>query len=290
MPILTSGFSLAKRRQKGALGLRRIDWKAVRNGFSRRIREVFGEKAGRGLTVLHDDTFLVSYPRSGNTWLRFLIANLKSESVSFETIQELVPAIYPESDRDLLQRRRPRVLKSHECFDPKYPRIVYIVRHPVPVARSSFRYLKMQNEIPSDASFGHFISEFVHGLPFPYGTWADHVNSWLSTREQHSNFMLVRYENLRADTYSQFSRIADFIGLDAGPTDLTRAIDQSDISVMKRLEDERRSKSSWLQHADPDIRFVGGQSRKNLADTNLIEMEWAETIARLGYGEREAES
>ena len=29
--------------------------------------------AGRGLTIFPDDIFLVSYPRSGNTWARFLL-------------------------------------------------------------------------------------------------------------------------------------------------------------------------------------------------------------------------
>ena len=32
--------------------------------------------ADRNVAVYADDTFLVSYPRSGNTWTRFLIANL----------------------------------------------------------------------------------------------------------------------------------------------------------------------------------------------------------------------
>ena len=32
--------------------------------------------AGRDLRVFPDDAFIASYPRSGNTWTRFLMANL----------------------------------------------------------------------------------------------------------------------------------------------------------------------------------------------------------------------
>jgi hypothetical protein len=39
--------------------------------------------AGRRLTVVHDEVFLVSYPRSGNTWTRFLIGN-RSRSLGYE--------------------------------------------------------------------------------------------------------------------------------------------------------------------------------------------------------------
>ena len=50
--------------------------------------------AGRHYTVYPDDTFLVSYPKSGNTWVRFLLANLihPNETVSFANINRLLPA------------------------------------------------------------------------------------------------------------------------------------------------------------------------------------------------------
>src|SRR5437588_13041373 len=88
--------------------------------------------AARGLTVLPTDVFLVSYPRSGNTWLRFLLANAlrPAQVATFADVGAVVPDIYDGPDRDLLRRPAPRVLKSHEPFDERYRRVLYLVRHP----------------------------------------------------------------------------------------------------------------------------------------------------------------
>src|SRR5437016_13287787 len=90
------------------------------------------QPAGRNLTVFDDDVFIVSYPRSGNTWTRFLIGNLlyQDDPVTFSNIERRIPEIYFNPDHVLRRLSRPRILKSHECFQPRYKRIIYIVRDP----------------------------------------------------------------------------------------------------------------------------------------------------------------
>lgn len=60
------------------------------------VKKLFGlNRGGRNFPVYPDDRFLVSYPRSGNTWTRFLIANLLSPDleVSFLNIDHLIPDV-----------------------------------------------------------------------------------------------------------------------------------------------------------------------------------------------------
>src|SRR5581483_9049836 len=96
--------------------------------------------AGRGVTVLPDDVFIVSYLRSGSTWSRFLLGNLVHENhtVTFANLDRFVPSIVAVPDHRL--RKLPRVIKSHECFDPRYPRVIYMVRDPRDVAVSFYHY------------------------------------------------------------------------------------------------------------------------------------------------------
>ena len=69
-----------------------------------------------GMKIFDDDTWYVSYPRSGNTYWRFLTANLisKGEPVDWTNIERFSPDIYVTYDGDLRKIPRPRYIKSHE--------------------------------------------------------------------------------------------------------------------------------------------------------------------------------
>src|ERR1700732_1176699 len=97
------------------------NWHKMIRAITHLGRVLIGRQmAGQNLTVFSDDVFLVSYPRSGNTWTRFLIGNLiyQREPVTFANIESRIPEIYFNPDRVMRRLARPRILKSHECFQP----------------------------------------------------------------------------------------------------------------------------------------------------------------------------
>ena len=75
-------------------------------------------------SIKKDDTFVVSYPKSGNTWVRFLLANAlyPDAKVDFHTIHELIPEVGNEETRRS-GLPRPRLFKSHAPYQPAYPRV-----------------------------------------------------------------------------------------------------------------------------------------------------------------------
>ena len=73
------------------------EFQRVLGAFAQIGRVISGRQiAGRGLTVFPEDVFLVSYPRSGNTWTRFLLGNLlwQNDPVTFLNIESRIPEIY----------------------------------------------------------------------------------------------------------------------------------------------------------------------------------------------------
>ena len=171
----------------------------------------------KGVTSYDDDVWIVSYPKSGNTWTRFLIANLIAggETVDWSNIERRVPDIYYNRDPQLLALPRPRYFKSHEAYRPDYRRVVFIVRDPRDVAVSYYHFVRKAKMLPVDATMDDFMTKFMQGQIDPYGNWGENVGSWLGARRGTANFIVVRYEDLLENTETELGRIADMLGLAA---------------------------------------------------------------------------
>lgn len=246
---------------------------------------------GRGVKVREDDRFIVSYPRSGNTWLRFLVGNLiSSEEVSFRTIETLVPDIYQNSSRYLEGLKSPRYLKSHEPLDPRYPRVIYLVRDPRDVCVSLYYYHLKNRWIEWDESMEEFSGRFLKGdLRGNYGTWGENVESWLDARTGHPSFVLVRYEDLLSAPLPALRAISQYLGLSSGIGQLQSAIERSGLVAMQEMEDRQAGEWRPTRGTDPNVRFIRGTGTGSWMDSlpltsaEAIYRTWGETMKKLGY-------
>ena len=252
-------------------------------------RAVGLNKPGKSLVILSDDVFLVSFPKSGNTWTRFLVANLRfpDEPATFANINRLIPDPTATARRDFDRMPRPRIIKSHECFDPRYPRVINVVRDPRDVVVSQYHYHRKIKKIADDSPIEKFVTRFLAGETCPHGSWGQNVATWLYTSEGNPRYLLLRYEDLIADTPRELAKVAIFLNLPTSPELLAQAVERSSADRMRKLEKEQDH--GLYRNSRQDMSFVraagSGGWRKDLPleQAARLEAAWGSLMKHLGY-------
>jgi hypothetical protein len=212
-------------------------------------------------------------------------------NVSFANIEKLIPDTSSQSNRALKATPRPRIIKTHEYFDHRYGKVVYIVRDPRDVALSYYdfqrKYMQIEDRYPLD----RYVDDFVTGklISSGWGSWSENVASWLYTRGRGSGFLLLRYEDMMSDTPRELGRIAKFLGIDPQPERVSKAIEHSSADRMRELEKLESDKWVATRNRRKDIPFVrvakSGGWRTSLPENCVrqIETAWGDLMTTLGY-------
>jgi sulfotransferase family protein len=239
----------------------------------------------RHLGVTDADAFLASYPRSGSTWLRFMLFEiLTGRDADFDAVNEAVPYVGQHRRAPRLLAGGGRLIKTHELYRPHSWRIVYLVRDVRALLPSMYR---QQRRAGSAKEIGAFVEAFVRGDAGPFGSWADHVRFWLGTEPSaEEGLLLVRFEDLRKDPATIVGQILSFLGVDTDGSTVASAIRNNDLAAMKNKE-RRASKAAILNQRD-DLPFVGSGSVEGWRDLVAKDLEMVERSAswalqRVGY-------
>lgn len=244
-----------------------------------------------------NDVMLVSYPKSGNTWVRALIANIISPGLSLSDMEKLIPNIYASSPRDLSKAYifsfGGRVIKSHEAFRPFYGKMIYIYRDPRDVMISYFYYLKKKGRF-SESSYGleDFSDPFVDGKLDRsgkldrYGTWYQNVKSWKELK--NDKILFLSYESLLKNTKHEFKRILEFIGEQVESNSVDRAVSLCSLDLLR--DKEVSIGNNWRENksCNKNVNFFrkgeAGQWRNyDQKIFNKLTKNWGDLILELGY-------
>jgi hypothetical protein len=207
------------------------------------------------------DALLVSIPKSGRTWVRTFLCAYFCEKIGQPFTLE------PEQYKGV-----PRVIYTHDLFEqrtkadrwdkvrgkyliPQRERarlpIILLARDP----RDTFVSLYVQltrrtKETPNELK-KKSTAELLRDPAFGIASIVEVMNSWLAEWSGGKNFLLLRYETLRADPAPGFRKVLRFLGEQSVPEKpFAQALAFSDFGQMKKMESAGAFASKILRAGD----------------------------------------
>jgi hypothetical protein len=244
------------------------------------------------------DTFLVGHPKSGNTWITYMLAALVEKQfgkrATLANLQEFVPAFHA-SDLKIeshSQLPNPRMFRNEgPKFPDLYPRTIYIVRDPRAVLLSYYHHC-LHDTRDEDWKLDAFIDEMlefgcIKRLEPYIIRWDKQVSAWLH-RANSQPVKIVKYEDMKKDRRKVLEEVVQFLGIPCSGQDIAQAVERSSFENMRKEEETygaepysgtkgeggffmRRGKiDSWKEE-------LSAQARTR------IETEFGVTMRKVGY-------
>lgn len=183
------------------------------------------------------DSYIVSFPRSGSTWLRTILAGVLDPNVGHEpeVFNRILPGVSGRRLPLVWSLQDPRIIHSHTTFRTSIPKAVYVVRDGRDSLVSFYHYSTTRNgiDMPFDEWFDLYCRRW-------YGPrWHDHVGSWLTKGNEGLGvaLMVLRFEDLKADPVGRVHQVMDFLGLATDHEAIQHAIEMASLDEARKREE-----------------------------------------------------
>ncbi|XP_077406199.1 sulfotransferase 2B1-like [Vanacampus margaritifer] len=194
-------------------------------------------------TFRPDDILVVTYPKSGTTWMQEILPLILSggDPASVETLHNWDRVPWLEEARscslNLDDRPSPRMFTTHflpHMMPPSFfefkPKVIYVMRNPKDVFTSSFHYCAMASFLVDPGSQSEFLQKFLKGEVM-FGSWFDHVKGWLDYKER---IFYICYEEMIKDLKDSVARIAQFLEKSLGKDVIEKIAERCVFKNMKK--------------------------------------------------------
>lgn len=263
--------------------------------------------------------WLASYPKSGNTWLRVFLENINKDSnhpfdinklesghlfssrSMFDMLSGIASSDLGFEETDVIRREvlehysttlsEPAYIKIHDSFSAAVPAgvVIYIVRNPLDVAVSYSHHSSVDVETVikgmcnDDAVVCAHTERLDIQLCQRLGSWSSHVASWVNNPD--ANVHVMRYEDMKHDTFNTFSKALYHIGLECSDEQIMKAIRFSSFDEMKKQETTHGFRERSVKAANFFRKGTVGTWRNELTNAqkkNIIHSN-KEVMKKYGY-------
>ncbi|XP_033748487.1 amine sulfotransferase-like [Pecten maximus] len=210
------------------------------------------------MEIRDDDTFIMSYPKSGTHWVFTITSMLRTGKSSYIGS----PHFLDYNDVDILDKLpSPRLFASHMTFDrlPRQARegkgkVFVVSRNPKDVAVSLYLFLTKLKKADFSGSWEGFVKFYTEGKML-YGSWFQTLFDWEKTKatNKEDNVMYLIYEDMKQDLLSYVTKMASFLGVTYDKPFLEEVTDRCTFKTMvKTIIDEIKPQDQDFIHKVSD--------------------------------------
>lgn len=222
-----------------------------------------GTKQDRETAGMTKCVWIASFPKSGNTWLRFIIADmLFHRSGSSQMLQKIAPGIHRARGQVVINPEDTfkglGFIKTHFPASPELDAVgaknIHITRNPLDVLASVLNFYAIPAEktpaVVEEFCATKTIAQFAG---WGFGDWSGHRQSWAQSANPT---LLLTYEALSRDPFGVYRQIAEFLDAEISEADLVRIEANTAFTTLARLETAERRSGVGIFHRDVPSSFM----------------------------------
>jgi len=168
-------------------------------------------------------------------------------------------------------------------------RVIYLIRNPLDVAVSMAYHSATEIDravefiCNENATFCSSNKLLTIQLQQKLLSWNNHVKSWIN--DKRFSILIVRYEDLLADTYKVFERIINFLGYTVDKMQLRDAVNSSKFDKISKKENETGFNEKSLYARSFFRKGINGDWVNHLAGYHVERIKTVnkEMMQRFGY-------
>ena len=215
--------------------------------------------------VQADDIFIVTFPRSGTTWMEQVIHLLLNYGEQgSKVLGDAVPWVETLPNRAQGFKKFLEEMTGRRLFTSHLPyslmpgrhnssaRFVYVARNPKDVAVSTYHHDRSKHGY--EGSWEEHFNLFIEGKVM-FGSYFNHVLPWWEAARQKDNILFVKYEDMKQDMKGVIAKLADFLQIDTDNELIDEVIEKSSFGTMAN---NSQTNLNWV----PQKKGIPGHFRK----------------------------
>ena len=165
----------------------------------------------------------------------------------------LKPDDLSELKTKLLKQRKPRIFNSHDYFDPRFKKVIYLIRDPRDILASLYPFYISIGIISKNYSKSKFLKEYFKGkFNANFGSWNENVGSWIGANNEKT-VMIIKYEDLKRNIFVEAKKIFKFFKIKKTRKQINIAIKKSgvfrgEVGIWKKFFSNKQAseiKKNW---------------------------------------------